>query len=406
MSKQNYKKDFPIFKTYPKLVYLDSAATSQKPAVVIQAEIDWYQKYNANVHRGAYALAESATKQYEQSRQIVADFLQAKSAEIVFTKGATEAINLAASAWGLKNLKRGDVILLTEMEHHANLVPWQVVAKITGAKLRFWPINKQGELIWRDLNKLFKNVKLVGVSHISNVLGTINPIAKITKLAHKHRAKVLVDAAQSAGHLPLSVKKLQPDWLVLAGHKMLGPTGIGVLYTKAERYPEMAVYQTGGSMISEVKYFQTKFAKPPTKFEAGTPPLAQAYGLAVAIKYLQKIGLTKIEQHHQELTKCAYKQLLKIPAIKIYGPNFTKRGAVIAFGVAGLHPHDLATWLDGYQVAIRAGHHCAQPLHDQLGVVASARISFHLYNTKSDVVKFIQALKIIIKKWQSSISKK
>lgn len=400
------KTDFPIFQragtAARPLVYLDSAATSQKPAAVIEAEQRWYERQNANINRGAYRLAETATASFEAVRQKVARFIAAPAAKnIIFTKGTTESINLVASAWARPNLKPGDVILLTEMEHHANIVPWQLLAQEKKLQLRFWPIDERGALTSEQPTNRWRQVKLLAITHISNVLGTVNPLEKIIAQAHRHGAAVLVDAAQSAPHLLLNVKKLKPDFLAFSGHKLLGPTGIGVLYVDQKRYPEMRPYQSGGDMVVGVSQHHSTFKPPPHRFEAGTQPLAQVAGLGAAIDYLNQIGMNRIRHHEQQLTRYAYQRLAGLPAVTIYGPAAT-RGALISFNVEGIHAHDLATWLDRSNVAIRAGHHCAQPLHQRLGVTATARISFSIYNNQRDVDRFINALERIIHQWQRS----
>ncbi len=404
------KKDFPIFKQAKvkkqPLVYLDSAATSQKPNSVIRAVSDWYERFNANIHRGVYELAETATFKYETARQIVSSFINASSPrEIIFTKGTTEGINLVANAWGRKNLRAGDVILLTTMEHHANLVPWQELAKTKKLKLRWLEFDKNGELILDKLEQQLMGVKLVSLVYVSNVLGTINPVKKIIGVCHQKKIPVLLDAAQAVPHLPIDVKKLDCDWLVFSGHKMLGPTGIGILYGKKERLEEMDVYQTGGDMIKHVTLSKSTYTTYPQKFEAGTQSLAEVVGLAEAIVYLQAIGMERVSSHDQKLVGYAYQQMKKIKAVEIYGPQTIKRSGSIAFNVRGLHAHDLATFLAQRGICIRAGHHCAQPLHDKLGIPASARVSFYIYNDKHDVDLFISALRDIIAEWEK-INKK
>ncbi len=402
--KNDIKKDFPIFKhakvkKHP-LVYLDSAATSQKPKSVINATTDWYERFNANIHRGVYELAENATYKYDVAREVIASFINAESArQIVYTKGTTESINLVAWAWGKKNLRSGDVILLTTMEHHANLVPWQELAKAKKLHLRFLEFDKQGELILTDLKKKLTGVKLVSLVYVSNVLGTINPVKKIINICQQKNIPVLLDAAQAAPHLPLDVQKLNCDWLAFSGHKMLGPTGIGILYGKKERWEEMTVYQTGGDMINSVTLKKSTYASYPKKFEAGTQSLAEVVGLAEAIVYLQAIGMDRVSRHDQMLISYAYGQMKKIKEVEIYGPKTIKRSGCIAFNVRGIHAHDLATFLADKGICIRAGHHCAQPLHDKLGIPASARVSFYIYNDKQDVDLFITALQEIIAEW-------
>lgn len=403
------KKDFPIFKhagsARRPFIYLDSASTSQKPRAVIAAETRWYERQNANINRGPYRLAEAATESFNAVREKVARFIKAPSNKnIIFTKGTTESINLVAQAWGRHNLKAGDVILLTEMEHHSNIVPWQRLAQEKKLTLRYWPMTKNGELTSTDQAKIFQRVKLLAITHISNVLGTINPLDRIIKTAHRQSAAVLVDAAQSAPHLPLNVTKLKPDFLAFSGHKMLGPTGIGVLYVDPTRYSQMPPWQSGGDMVVNVGWKTSNYKPAPQRFEAGTQPLAQVAGLGAAIDYLNAIGMKIVWRHNQQLARYAYQQLSKLPGVKLYGPK-QARGTLVSFTVNGIHPHDLATWLDHYHIAIRAGHHCAQPLHQRLGVTATARLSFSVYNRQRDIDYCITALKTIINQWQRSTQK-
>ncbi|MBU0670996.1 SufS family cysteine desulfurase [Patescibacteria group bacterium] len=400
----DYKKDFPIFNKFgtakKPFIYFDSASTSQKPAPVIQAITDWYEKSNANIHRGMYELANIANQNYEGVRAQVAQFINAPDPKnIIFSKGTTESINLVAQAWAKFYLKKGDTILITEMEHHANIVPWQMLAQEKGLKLVYWPIDKNGKLVMNNISKLFRGAKLLSLTHVSNVLGTINPIEIIAKLAHQKRIPVLVDAAQGAPHLFLNVTKLKPDFLAFSSHKMLGPTGLGILYANDVRLKEMRPYQTGGDMIESVTKQKTTFNIPPWKFEAGTQPIAQVAGLGAALAYLKNIGLNKIKSHEQELTAYAYKKLSLIPQVTIYGPAPKDRVGVISFTVKGIHPHDIAALLDNYGIAIRAGNHCAQPLHQILKTPATARLSFYIYNNKKEIDYFIKSLKIIIKQW-------
>ncbi len=402
----DYKKDFPIFKKYrpsgKPLIYFDSASTSQKPQAVIQATTNWYEKTNANIHRGMYELANIANQKYEGAREQVAQFINAAdSKNIIFTKGATESINLVAQAWAKFSLNPGDTILITEMEHHANIVPWQMLAQEKKLRLKYWPIDHNGKLVTTGISKLLQGVKLLSLTHVSNVLGTINPIEKIIKLAHQKRIPVLIDAAQSAPHLPLNVGKLKPDFLAFSSHKMLGPTGLGILYANDARLKEMRPYQTGGDMIESVTKQKATFDTPPWKFEAGTQPMAQAVGLGAAIVYLKKIGLNKIKAHEQELTAYAYKKLSRIPEVTIYGPTPKDRIGVISFTVKNIHPHDIAALLDNYGIAIRAGNHCAQPLHKVLKTPATARLSFYIYNNKKEIDYFIKSLKTIIQQWSA-----
>lgn len=398
---KNYSKDFPIFKNNPHLVFLDSGASSQKPRQVIQAETDWYSKYHANIHRGVYPLSENASLLIDKARAKTAKFFHCQVEEIVFTKGATESLNLVAYAWAKKNLKPNDVILISEMEHHANLVPWQELARSQKLILRYWPINKNGELDWKNIERLLKGVKLISITHISNVLGTINPVEKISRLAKKHKIALIIDGAQSAGHMLINLKKINCDFYVCAGHKMLGPTGVGVLYINQRRINEMGIYQTGGDMILSVDWQKTTYQPSLQRLEAGTPALAQIYAFGEAISYLEKIGLRKIEKHISKLTNYCFQELKKISELTIYGPK--KRGGVIAFSVKNIHAHDLASLLAEKNICLRAGSHCAQPLHEKLGTPATLRASFHIYNTSKDIDFFIKQLKNIIKLWQRSI---
>ncbi|QQG39367.1 MAG: SufS family cysteine desulfurase [Candidatus Aenigmatarchaeota archaeon] len=383
------RSDFPILSG--RMVYLDSAATSQKPNKVIEAMNTYYKKYNANVHRGVYRISEEATEAYEAAHRKVADFIGAQShEEIIFVRNATEAINLVAYSWALANVKKGDEILVTRMEHHSNLVPWQFVCKKTGAKLKFIEIDKNGELVYDDMGKLMTSrTKLVAVTHVSNVLGTVNDISRIIKEAHKVGARVLVDAAQSVPHMPARVG--DADFLVFSGHKMCGPTGIGVLYAKRAHLEKMEPFLYGGDMISRVTYENAEWNALPWKFEAGTPNVAGAVGLAAAIGYLEGVGMENVRTHERMLTEYAIKKLSTIKGVTIYGRP-RERGGVVAFNLAGVHPHDLASVLDDYNVCVRAGHHCAQPLLNALGVGACARVSFYIYNTRDDVDALVVAI--------------
>ena len=393
------RADFPILsrKVHGKpLTYLDSAATAQKPEVVIKALEDFYREHNANVHRGLYVLAEEATEMYEQARHTVAEFIGADSPEeIVFTRSTTEAINLVAYGWARHNLKKGDAILLTEMEHHANLVPWYMLADEIGVELRFAAVTSDGRLDQADFEKKLAGTKLVTVTHASNVLGTINPIAELTKLAHEAGAKVLVDGAQAAPHLPLDMCELQSDWYAFSGHKLFGPSGIGVLRTHRPVYDEMQPMLGGGEMIKSVGLGTVEFADAPAKFEAGTMPVADAVGLGAAIEYVQKLGLNNIRAHEQELTGYALEKLGAVDGLTIYGPaDPADRVGLVSFTVEGIHAHDLASLLDQDGIAIRSGHHCAQPLHAKLGVPATARASFSTYNSTDDVDRLVESIKV------------
>ncbi len=391
------RRDFPVLHQevhgHP-LVYLDNAASSQKPLRVIEAIDAYYRRYNANVHRGIHKLSEEATTAYEEARQKVARFINARSPkEVVFTRNATESINLVAYSWGRANIREGDEILLTEMEHHSNLVPWQLLAQEKGARLRFIPVTDDGLLDLDALDTLLtERTKLVSVVHMSNVLGTINPVAEIVHRAHEVGALVLLDGAQSVPHLKVDVQALDCDFLAFSGHKMCGPTGIGVLYGKREILEAMPPFLGGGDMIREVHLEWSTWNSLPWKFEAGTPSIAQGIGLGYAVDYLTEIGMEAIHAHEQEVTAYALSRLSEIPGITLYGPPAKLRGGVVSFTLEGVHPHDIATILDAEGVAIRAGHHCAQPLMRRLGVVATARASFYLYNTCEEVDALVRAV--------------
>ena len=388
------KKDFPIF-TNSDLVYLDNAATSQKPQSVLDAVDSLYKEANANVHRAIYSLGSEATKRYEGSRKKVAEFIGALTEnEIVFTSGTTESINLLARSIG-NTLKPDDEILISEMEHHSNIVPWQLAAKRTGATLRYIPITESGELDLSEPNKYFTaNTKIVSLTQMSNVLGTINPIKELSQLAHNVNAIMIVDGAQGASHIPVNIQELECDFYAFSGHKMLGPTGIGVLWGKTELLNEIEPFMGGGEMINVVTMEESTWNDIPYKFEAGTPNFAQAVGLGAAIDYLENIGMSNVETHENSLTDYALKKLNEINGIRIHGsaPN---RGGVISFNVDGIHPHDLAQFLNEDNIAIRVGHHCAQPLLKTLGETATARLSFYIYNDERDVDKFCASIETI-----------
>ena len=388
------KKDFPIF-TNSDLVYLDNAATSQKPQSVLDAVDSLYKEANANVHRAIYSLGSEATKRYEGSRKKVAEFIGAQTEnEIVFTSGTTESINLLARSIG-NTLKPDDEILISEMEHHSNIVPWQLAAKRTGATLRYIPITESGELDLSEPNKYFTaNTKIVSLTQMSNVLGTINPIKELSQLAHNVNAIMIVDGAQGASHIPVNIQELECDFYAFSGHKMLGPTGIGVLWGKTELLNEIEPFMGGGEMINVVTMEESTWNDIPYKFEAGTPNFAQAVGLGAAIDYLENIGMSNVETHENSLTDYALKKLNEINGIRIHGsaPN---RGGVISFNVDGIHPHDLAQFLNEDNIAIRVGHHCAQPLLKTLGETATARLSFYIYNDERDVNKFCASIETI-----------
>ena len=384
------RKDFPIFsqKAHGKpLIYLDSTATTQKPVEVLEALDHYYRTYNANIHRGVYAIAELATARYEEVRGKVARILNARSPnEIVFTRGTTESINLVSNAWGRKNVGAGDVIVLTEMEHHSNLVPWQMLAQERGAVIRFIPFDRHGKLDLSGLDKLLEGpVKIVSLTHMSNVLGTVNPVAEIARKAHARGALVCVDAAQSLPHLGVDVRELDCDFLAFSGHKMLGPTGIGGLYGKREILDAMPPFLGGGEMIREVKLTGSSWNETPWKFEAGTMNIADTIALGAAIDYVERIGFDAIAEHSRELVTETMRLLGEIPGVTIYGPPAAERGGIVAFTLDDIHAHDVATVLDHEGVAVRAGHHCAMPLHAKLGVAATTRASFYVYNVLSDV---------------------
>lgn len=391
------KHDFPIFFNWDSkgkpLIYLDSAATTQKPRQVIQAIDDYYSKFNANVHRGTYELSQIATDLYEEARARVARFINAPESEsIVFTRNATESLNLIAYAWGLNNLHEGDEVILSEMEHHSNLVPWHIIARHTGAVLKFIKMGGDFQL---DLGSLRKNLssktKIVSVVHVSNVLGTINPVKEITRLAHEAGAIVIIDGAQSVPHMPVDVQDIGCDFFAFSGHKMCGPTGIGVLYGRLDILDRMEPFLGGGEMINEVFPTTSNYAKPPYKFEAGTPNISGAIGLKAAIDYLENVGLQNVLNHEMELGDYAAERLGAVEGIHIFRPRKTGTG-VISFTVDNVHPHDISTILDSEGVAIRAGHHCAQPLMRTLQVQSTARASFYLYNDKQDVEALAKAL--------------
>ncbi|HET9940061.1 MAG TPA: cysteine desulfurase [Candidatus Eisenbacteria bacterium] len=385
------RRQFPIFDRkihgHP-LIYLDSTATTQKPVAVLDALERYYRTYNANIHRGVYVIGEEATQAYEDARGKVAKFLNASShREIVFTRGTTESVNLVAHGWGRKFVNQGDVVLLTEMEHHSNLVPWQLLAQDRGATLRFIPIDGHGRLDLTNLDRLLEGpVKIVSLAHVSNVLGTINPVSEVIRRAHAVGARVMLDAAQSVPHMPVDVRALDCDFLALSGHKMLGPTGIGVLYGKREALESMNPFLGGGEMIREVRLEGSTWNDVPFRFEAGTMNIADTIAFGVAIDYLEGIGMANVEAHGRELVEDTFRVLGSIPGVTIYGPPANEpRGAIVAFTVDDIHAHDVAAALDREGVAVRAGHHCAMPLHTKLGVAATSRASYHVYNVPSDI---------------------
>ena len=391
---ESIRNDFPILKrkVHEKpLVYLDNAATSQKPNQVIDAIDFYYRNYNANIHRSVHVLGEEATAKFEESHEKIADFINADSYKnIVLTKNTTESLNLVAYSL-TADLKKGDEIVISQMEHHSNFVPWQQLAKLRGLKLKFIKINEEGKLDEDSIHEnITKKTKIVSLTHVSNVLGTINPIEEIAKIAHENEALMIVDGAQSVPHMAVDVKKLDADFYAFSGHKMLGPTGVGVLYGKKELLEKMQPFLYGGEMIREVRFDDTTFNELPWKFEAGTPNIVEGIGLGAAIDYLNKVGMENVYQRDKELVDYAIKKLKEIKGIAVYGPK--ERGAVVAFTLDKIHPHDISQVLDSEGVAIRAGHHCAMPLHSVLGIGATARASFYLYNTEEEVDVFINAI--------------
>jgi cysteine desulfurase/selenocysteine lyase len=393
------RNDFPIFKKKingKELVYLDNASTTQKPYSVINSITDFYSNYNSNIHRAVYQLAEEATTLYEQSRKKIANFINVRPEEIVFTRNTTESINLIAHSWARTNLKKDDGVAITELEHHSNIVPWQILSQEIGTRLEYVGIDENGFLDLEYLIELIssKKVRLVSLSHMSNVLGTIVPIERIIKIAHENDIPVLVDGAQSVPHMPVDVKNMDCDFLVFSAHKMLGPTGVGVLYAKKEVLEKMRPFMGGGDMIKEVFKFHTNYNEVPYKFEAGTPNIADVVGFGAAIDYLEKIGMENIRKHEIDLTEYALESMLSINHLTVYGPRDPNyRGGVISFNIADIHPHDLATIMNDHGIAIRSGHHCAQVLMQRLDVPATSRASFYIYNTKEEIDKFVNAIK-------------
>ncbi|MDJ0705178.1 MAG: SufS family cysteine desulfurase [Leptolyngbyaceae cyanobacterium MO_188.B28] len=396
------RDDFPILHQEvhgSPLVYFDNAATSQKPTAVLTALRDYYERDNANVHRGVHALSARATEAYESARDKAAAFVNAQSRdEIVFTRNASEAINLVAYAWGMTTLKAGDEIILSVMEHHSNLVPWQFVAQRTGATLKFVGLTDTQEFDWPQFKQLISNrTKLVAINHVSNTLGCVNPVEDVIEIAHRYGAKVLIDACQSMPHMPVDVQAMGCDWLVASGHKMCAPTGIGFLYGKLDVLKAMPPFLGGGEMIADVSLDHSTYAELPHKFEAGTPAIGEAIALGAAIDYLSGLGMDAIADYEHELTAYLFQQLNKIPEVKIYGPqpkaDGSGRASLAAFTVDGVHAQDLSTLLDQSGIAIRSGHHCTQPLHKLLGVTSTARASLYFYNTRQEIDLFIAALK-------------
>jgi cysteine desulfurase/selenocysteine lyase len=392
------RRDFPILdrKIHGKpLAYLDNTATTQKPVSVLKALDDFYRRHNANVHRGVYLLGEEATAAYEGAREKVARFLNARSArDVVFTRGTTESVNLVSNAWGRANVGRGDIILSTEMEHHSNLVPWQLLAEEKGATLRHIPVDGAGRLDLTNLDALLDGpVKIVSFTWVSNALGTVNPVAELTRRAHAAGALVFLDAAQAVPHLPVDVQAIDADFLAFSGHKMLGPTGIGALVAKREHLEAMPPFFGGGEMIREVTLQRSTWADVPAKFEAGTMNFADAVGLGAAIDYLTPLGMDVVHDHGTDLARQAIRVLQGIPGVTVYGPPIEEdRAAVVSFSVGDIHAHDVAGGLDREGIAVRAGHHCAMPLHERLGVPATARASFTVYNDGSEVDRLAEGI--------------
>jgi cysteine desulfurase/selenocysteine lyase len=397
-----YKKDFPIFERKVRgghsLIYLDSGATSQKPNSVIEAEINFYRNINAAVHRGAHLLAEEASEVYESARANVANFIGANPAEVIFTKSATESLNVLAYSFGNSNsgihIGKGDEIVVTELEHHANLIPWQQLAKRTGAKIRWFNVSENGRIDLSNIADLISSkCKLVAITHQSNVLGTILPIDEILTAARKVGALVILDACQSAPHFQIDVKKLGVDFLTFSGHKMLGPTGVGVLWGRLDLLEKLEPAIFGGSMVDSVTMESATWAEVPRKFEAGVPNMAQAVGLSAAINYLRNIGMQNIELHEKALTKKLLEGLSQISGIEVIGPTELKnRGGVVSFTVDGVHPHDVGQVLDQFGIAVRTGHHCAWPLMKRLGLVGTTRASLHLYNDENDINRLFEGI--------------
>jgi cysteine desulfurase/selenocysteine lyase len=392
------RKDFPILsrEIYGKrLAYLDNTATTQKPVQVLRAIEEFYRTNNANVHRGVYLMAEESTEMYEAARDIVARFLNARSSkEIVFTRGTTESINLVSNSWGRKNVGPGDVLVATEMEHHSNMVPWQLLAEEKGATLRYIPVDGSGRLDLSNLDAILDGpVKLLAVAHMANAIGTINPVEELIRRAHAAGAVVLVDGAQSVPHLGTDVRALDCDFLAFSGHKMLAPTGIGALYAKRDLLEAMPPFFGGGEMIREVKLSGSTWNEIPFKFEAGTMNVGDAIALGVAIEYLEGLGMDAVRRHDAELTIRALEGLGAIPGVTIYGPPAPERGGIVSFTVEGIHAHDVAAVLDREGIAVRAGHHCTMPLHAKFGIAASTRASFYVYNLPEEIDRLVAGVR-------------
>ena len=401
MSLKNIKKDFPILEQKingKNLVYLDSAATTQKPKEVINSLNNYYNETNSNIHRGVHTLSQKATEKYEKAREKIANFIDASSSkEIIFVRGATEAVNLVANSYARPLLRENDEILISQMEHHANIVPWQMICEEKKAKLKIIPIDKSGELIMSEVKELInEKTKFISLNHVSNSLGTINPIKKIIDIAHQKNIKIMIDGAQAVQHLEISMKDIDADFYCFSGHKMYAPTGIGILYGKKELLEEMPPYQGGGDMIKSVTFEKTTYNDIPNRFEAGTPNISGAIALGKAIEYINQIGISNINKHEEDLLNYATSKLKKINEVKIIG-EAKEKAAVLSFIIEGIHPHDIGTIMDSHGIAIRAGHHCTQPIMDYYNVPATARASFAIYNTKEDVDELVKAIEKCIK---------
>lgn len=394
---EQFRSDFPILKD-SNLVYLDSASTTQKPQSVISSISNFYSKYNANVHRGTYQIAETATKQYELSREIVASFINAQKDEIIFTKSTTESINLIAYSLGMNQFQDSDEIIITEMEHHSNIIPWQIIAKKFGFKLKYIPLLDDGTLDIDSLpNLINKNTRLLSITHMSNLLGTINPIKKIIQTAKAHNIEVLVDAAQSISHIQIDVEDIGCDYLVFSGHKIMGPTGVGILYGKKKKLNSIAPFLGGGHMIKEVTMEKFSFNESPWKFEAGTPNIAQAIGIGEALKYYKSYNCIEFHQHTKKLYIDLCEKLSSIKNIKLYSQNYLSNGPVISFSVGNIHAYDIAKLLDTFNICIRAGHHCAQPILNKYNLTSLNRVSLYFYNTEEEIDYFYKSLIKVIK---------
>lgn len=400
------RKDFPILKRKINgnpLIYFDNAATTQKPIQVIERIKNFYEKQNANVHRAVYSLSQEATEKYESAREKIAKFINSERSEVIFTRGTTEAINLIAFSWGLENLKQDDEILISEMEHHSNIIPWEIISQKIGSTTRFIKIKDNGQLDLEDFeNKISKKTKIVSISQVSNVTGVINDIKKIRKIVHEYNALIFVDGAQSVPHMKVDVEDLGIDFLAFSGHKMLGPTGIGSLFCKKKHYENMMPFQGGGEMIKDVNYnllnkkTEIQWNSPPWKFEAGTPNIAGSIALAEATNYLSDIGMDEVCKHEKQLIEYAFNRLEECKKTIVYGPkDSSKKCGIIPFNVKGLSSHDIALFADNYGIMIRSGYHCAQPLHQVLKLKSSARASFYIYNTKKEIDRLIEVLKEI-----------